>query len=78
VSQRQLAALTGCNQSMISMLARGKRIPSAGLAVRLHAATGVPLKALLGMKIGQLPARLPVKRKRPAARGDPGRQHASA
>ena len=47
VSQRTLAEAAGCNQSMISMLVRGKRAPSASLAVTLHAVTGVSLKNLL-------------------------------
>jgi transcriptional regulator with XRE-family HTH domain len=51
VSQRQLAEAIGCNQSMISMLARGRRVPSARLAVKLYAVTGVPLKALLARKL---------------------------
>lgn len=48
IGQRELADAAGCNQSMISMLIRGKRIPSARLAARLHAITGVPLKKLIG------------------------------
>jgi transcriptional regulator with XRE-family HTH domain len=67
VGQRALAEAVGCNQSMISMLARGQRVPSARLAVRLHAITGVPLKMLLANKM------TPTKPKRPAARGDPAR-----
>jgi DNA-binding XRE family transcriptional regulator len=51
VSQRALADAVGCNQSMVSMLARGRREPSARLAVKLHAVTGVPLKALLARKM---------------------------
>src|SRR5262245_39704799 len=75
VSQRALAEAIGCTQSMISMLVRGKRVPSAGLAVKLHAVTGVPLKALLATKIEKADA--PKKRRRPTARGDPGTQHVS-
>jgi len=73
VSQRALAEAIGCNQSMISMLARGKRVPSAGLAVKLHAVTGVPLKALLATKIGKTAAKAtpPPRRRRPLSRGDP-------
>ena len=59
-----LAEAVGCNQSMISMLVRGKRVPSASLAVQLHGVTGVPLKMLLAPKIGKAPARrraLPVE-----------------
>jgi hypothetical protein len=48
------------------MLVRGKRVPSAALAVKLHAITGVPLKGLLARKVQ--PAR---------ARGDPPSRHAS-
>ena len=50
VSQRALAEAVDCNQSMISMLVRGVRVPSAALAVKLHTTTGVPLKALLEPK----------------------------
>ena len=59
VGQRALAEAVGCNQSMISMLLRGKRAPSASLAVRLHAITKVPLKTLLAtkMKLGKDPPR---------------------
>ena len=56
VSQRELADAVGCNQSMISMLVRGKRVPSAGLAVELHATTGVPLKMLLAPRLAPLAA----------------------
>ena len=45
-----LADAIGCTQSMISMLVQGKRVPSARLAVQLHAITGVPLKMLLGAR----------------------------
>lgn len=58
VGQRALAEAVGCNQSMISMLLRGTRMPSARLAVKLHRATGVPLKALLAPTL---------RRRRPAA-----------
>jgi len=68
VSQRALAAAVGCNQSMISMLAKGKRAPSARLAVKLHAVTGVPLQTLLAQR---LPANPKHKRPRAPARGDP-------
>jgi len=76
VSQRALAEAAGCNQSMISMLLRRKRVPSAGLAVKLHAITGVPLRALLGARLA---AAEPAPRKRPraTARGDPAARHAS-
>jgi helix-turn-helix protein len=47
VSQRRLARLARCNQSHISMIASGDRVPSAKLALRLHEITGVPLPALL-------------------------------
>lgn len=60
VSQRALADAVGCNQSMISMLVRGTRVPAAALAVRLHTTTGVPLKALLAPKL--------TKKARPKAR----------
>lgn len=71
VSQRTLAEVVGCNQSMISMLVRGKRVPSAALAVQLHAVTNVPLKQLLATRISA-----PRRRRRPASRGDPGRPRA--
>lgn len=71
VGQRALADAVGCNQSMISMLRRGKRTPSAGLAVRLHAVTGVPLKSLLASRLVDVPPRRKRKHKRPASRGDP-------
>jgi hypothetical protein len=74
VSQRALAEVAGCNQSMVSMLVRGKRVPSARLAVKLHAITGVPLKMLLATKMGRLDAPPSPKPKRPAARGDPARR----
>lgn len=75
VSQRQLAAAVGCNQSMISMLVRGMRVPSAALAVQLHAVTGVPLKHLLATKIGAPPP--PTRRARAPNRGSPPRQRVS-
>lgn len=77
VSQRALADVVGCNQSMISMLVRGKRVPSARLAVQLHAVTGVPLRALLGLRMSAQP---PPKRKRPqpTARGDPALSSSTA
>jgi transcriptional regulator with XRE-family HTH domain len=73
IGQRALAEAVGCNQSMISMLARGTRVPSARLAVRLHAVTGVPLQLLLATRLD--PATR-YKRRRPTARGDPARRHA--
>jgi len=53
------------------MLARGTRVPSARLAVKLHAVTGVPLQRLLASRLGER-----YKRRRPTARGDPARRHA--
>lgn len=53
VGQRDLAEAVGCHQSMISMLVKGKRVPSAGLALKLHAVTGIPLKALLAPKLAR-------------------------
>jgi transcriptional regulator with XRE-family HTH domain len=76
VGQRALAEAAGCNQSMISMLVRGKRVPSARLAVTLHAITGVPLKMLLGSRIATRPPPLK-KRRHPPGRGDPARPQAS-
>jgi len=70
VGQRTLAEAAGCNQSMISMLLRGKRVPSARLAVTLHTITKVPLKTLLATRLGTAPSR---RRRRPAPRGDPRR-----
>jgi plasmid maintenance system antidote protein VapI len=70
IGQRALAEAVGCNQSMISMLVRGKRVPSAGLAVKLHAITGVPLKMLLATRMHNVVA-TQAKRKRATARGDP-------
>jgi plasmid maintenance system antidote protein VapI len=75
VGQRALAEAAGCNQSMISMLIRGKRVPSAGLAVKLHAITGVPLKMLLASRMQKVQA--PKKRKRPPGRADPVGLHVS-
>jgi plasmid maintenance system antidote protein VapI len=73
VGQRALADAAGCNQSMISMLVRGKRVPSAGLAVRLHKITGVSLKMLLASRM------TPPRKRRPPSRGDPtGPQAAQA
>lgn len=69
IGQRALAAAVGCNQSMISMLVRGTRQPSARLAVKLHAITRVPLEQLLATRL---------KRRHPAARGDPPRGRAAA
>jgi transcriptional regulator with XRE-family HTH domain len=66
IGQRALAEALGCHQSMVSMLVRGKRLPSARLAVRLHAVTGVPLKNLLAPRF-----RKPKPRTRPLTRGDP-------
>ena len=71
VSQRALAEALGCNQSMISYLRRGLRVPSAGMAVRIHALTGVPLKHLLSGRIDHVAAGKRKKRKRPTARGHP-------
>jgi len=62
VGQRELADAVGCNQSMISMLVRGKRVPSARLAVQLHHVTGVPLKNLLAPRTE---LNEPKKRQRP-------------
>jgi transcriptional regulator with XRE-family HTH domain len=77
VGQRALAEAAGCNQSMISMLVRGKRVPSARLAVKLHAITGVPLKMLLASRM-EKKVQPPKKRRHPAGRGDPAaRQHVS-
>jgi plasmid maintenance system antidote protein VapI len=47
LSQRALARAAGVHQSMISMLARGKRSCRGTLAVKLRALTGVPLEALI-------------------------------
>lgn len=58
---------------MISMLVRGKRVPSASLAVTLHAITGVPLKMLLAPKIGKAPGR----RAAPPEPRAQGRRHVS-
>jgi len=69
IGQRALAEAVGCNQSMISMLARGTRAPSARLAVKLHAITGIPLRTLLATRMDPTPA----KRLRAKARGDPAR-----
>jgi transcriptional regulator with XRE-family HTH domain len=46
-SQRKLAHAAGCNQSMISMLAHGKRAARGKLALRLHRLTGVPVESLI-------------------------------
>jgi len=46
-TQRRLAAQAGTQQSMISMLSRGKRAARGKLALRLAAITGVPLASLL-------------------------------
>jgi transcriptional regulator with XRE-family HTH domain len=73
IGQRALAAAVGCNQSMISMLARGTRVPSARLAVKLHAVTGVPLQRLLATRLDPRH-----KHRRPLARGDPARRYASS
>ena len=78
VSQRALAEAAGCNQSMVSMLVRSKRVPSARLAVKLHAITGVPLKALLAMKMKSETVEAPRKRKRTtSSRGDPPERYVS-
>jgi transcriptional regulator with XRE-family HTH domain len=66
VGQRAVAEAAGCHQSMISMLARGKRVPSARLAVRLHMITGIPLKVLLTQKLRKVRHKV-----RPTSRGDP-------
>jgi plasmid maintenance system antidote protein VapI len=71
IGQRALAEAVGCNQSMISMLVRGTRVPSARLAVKLHAVTGVALQVLLATRLGR-------KRPGPSARGDPTRAHVSS
>jgi transcriptional regulator with XRE-family HTH domain len=57
VSQRALADALGVHQSMISMLASGKRRPSAMLTAKLHAITGVPLAALLNLEEAEPPPR---------------------
>lgn len=74
VGQRELAEAVGCNQSMVSMLVRGKRVPSARLAVQLHAVTGVPLKMLLAPRLAAPPPKKrPAKMKlKPKRRGPPG------
>ena len=64
VSQRMLAEAADCNQSMISMLLRGKRVPSASLAVRLHAITGVSLKNLLAPQPGKSGSAAPHQQRR--------------
>ena len=51
-SQRQLADAVNITQSMVSMLVRGRRVPSPRLAVKLHCLTGVPLKILLAARLG--------------------------
>jgi plasmid maintenance system antidote protein VapI len=75
VSQRALADAVGCNQSMISMLIRGTRVPSAALAVRLHTTTGVPLKALLAPKLKKV--RPKARPKAPPRRGGVALAHSS-
>lgn len=67
VSQRALADALGINQSMVSMLMRGKRRPSAERMRDIHAITGVPLAALLNMA----PEPEPRKRQRPKAKRPP-------
>jgi len=61
ISQRAFAERVGVNQSMISMLTRGRRRPRAALALKLHRITGVPLEALLA------PRRRPTRKRRAAA-----------
>lgn len=64
VGQRELAAAAKCHQSTISMLLRGKRRPSTGLAVRLHSITKVPLASLVQMGL-----RKPRSKKKPSDDG---------
>lgn len=64
VSQRELARALGVHQSMVSMLAKGKRAPSATLLKQLHAITGVPLASLLHLA-DEPPPRHRRRRRRP-------------
>ena len=46
-TQQWLADQLGVDRSYVSLIASGKRQPTLGLALRIEALTGVPLKSLL-------------------------------
>jgi len=50
VTQRDLARRAELNQSAISMILRGKRLPSGPMAMRLSQLTGVPVAAFFARK----------------------------
>jgi len=59
IPQHVLARKVGVNQSLISMLVTGDRLPGGQLALRLARVTGIPIEALLHP---------PRRRKRPPGR----------
>ena len=49
ITDKELAARTGCCVANINMIRHGKRRPSPELAAKIEAITGIPLRTLLGL-----------------------------
>lgn len=45
MTQAQLAAQLGIDDSMLSLILHGKRTPSLSIALKLESITGIPVKA---------------------------------
>lgn len=60
--QAELARALGVNYSYVSLILRGKRVPSVDTLKRLNEVTGIPMETLVAEAGKKPPRRKPIKR----------------